>query len=393
MDQGILTSTRSAAKSRLQIERLEAVRAAMTEQRLDALVVAGRGLLTQYGYFEYLTGFNPHVRMACAVLLSDGPPVLVMATASDAWYAQQATGLQDVRVAGTGDVVGGRDSLPATVGGVLTGHGLGRGRIGVVGLGQIVSAGDHEQLRAALPEATLEEATVLMSQVKAVKSAQEQAEVRRSCAIADEGMDAFRVHAGIGVTGWELWAQMQRAVRIRGAREVLVMVSSGPYFNDPPRDEPLADGDLVCVYVELSGPNGFWVEKASVFSIGDIGHRRRTIADACLRGHEAAADAMVAGATSADVARALEQQVADLDVDFGIWHGHGVGVDHDPPVISTCDDTLLEPGMVLALHPNLVDLTHGVGASVADTFLVTADGRAERGSVHGQQVFPIERRR
>lgn len=34
------------------------------------------------------------------------------------------------------------------------------------------------------------------------------------------------------------------------------------------------------VYVEISGPNGFWVENASLFSIGDIGDLRRTVAEA-----------------------------------------------------------------------------------------------------------------
>ncbi|MBP2365872.1 M24 family metallopeptidase [Pseudonocardia parietis] len=393
MDRGILTSGRSVAKSRLQAERLDAVQAAMLDQGYDALVVAGRGLLTQYGYFEYISGFNPLVRLAYAVVRRDGAPVLVMSTASDAWYAQQATGLDDIRVAGTGDVVGGQDSLPAAVTGVLTAHRLDRGRVGVVGLGHIVSAGDHEELRSLLPEAELSDATGLLNEIKAVKSAQELEEVRRSCAIADVGMDAFRDYAGVGVTGWELWGEMQRAVRTRGAREVLVMISSGQYFNDPPRDEPLREGDLVSVYVEISGPNGFWVEKASLFSIGDIGDRRRTVADACLRGHEAATGMVVAGSTAADVAHAVEKQVAGLGVDFGIWHGHGVGVDHDVPVIGTSDETRLTSGMVLALHPNLVDAAHEVGASVADTFIVTPEGPPERGSAHDQCILPIERGR
>lgn len=391
MSNGILTARRSDAKSKLQAARLAGVWDEMETAGYDALIVAGRGLLTQYGYLEYVLGYCPLVRLTYAVVIPGRQPVLVTPTSSDAWYAGMATDLADVRVAGQGDVISTQDNLPAAVAKVLVDYGLERAKIGLVGLKHIVPVGDYQDFVAALPDTKLEDATGVVGRAKAVKSAQEQAEVLRSCEIADAGMRAFEEHAAIGKTGWELWGEMQKAVRSQGAREVLIMVSNDPFFNAPPRDEPLQTGDLVCVYTEITGPNGFWVERASLYEFGVTSDAKREIAELCLASHAAAADMLVVGSTAADVAGAIEGTVVDSDVEFGIWHGHGVGVDHDTPVITATDNTVLVPGMTIAIHPNFTDQAQTIGASVADTYIVQEQGPAVRGSRRDQHLTRIER--
>jgi Xaa-Pro aminopeptidase len=386
---GIIANVRSEAKDRLQKRRIEAIWEQMRADKLDALVIGGRGLLTQYGFLEYVAGFCPQVRLCYAVVTPDEQPVLITPTRSDAWYARQATDLADVRVAGQGDVISDSDGLPPVIAQVLQERKAGAGTIGMVGLQHIIPAMDYAQLRQRLPHASFTDGTPTIGRVKAVKSAEEQQEVLRSCAIADAGLEVFMERARQGSTGWELWGDVQRAVRSRGARDVLIMISSDPFFNDTPRNEPIAEGDLVCTYVEISGPNGYWVEKASLFAAGTISDAKRRIATTCLEAHAAASDAMRVGNTASDVALALTGAVRDEPVEFGIWHGHGVGVDHDVPVLSSEDSTPLVEGMALALHPNFVSSDGAVGASVADTYIVQADGPAVRGSQHDQKLFTI----
>lgn len=391
MSNGILTTHRSEAKSRLQAARLASVWDAMQDEGFDALIVAGRGLLTQYGYLEYVLGYCPLVRLTYAVVIPGQQPVLVTPTSSDAWYGRMATELTDVRVAGQGDVISKQDNLPAAVAQVLVDYRVDRGRVGLVGLKHIVPVGDYEDFVAALPDTRLEDATHVVGRAKAVKFAEEQAEVLRSCAIADAGMEAFEARAAQGVTGWELWGDMQRAVRSRGAREVLIMVSADPFFNSPPFETPLEHGDLACVYTEITGPNGFWVEKASLYEIGATSDAKREMAELCLASHTAAAEQLLAGSTASAVAAALERTVEGRDVEFGIWHGHGVGVDHDTPVITAADRTELVPGMVIAMHPNFTNAAQTVGASVSDTYIVQEEGPALRGSRLDQKLTRIER--
>ncbi len=391
MSNGILTSLRSEAKSQLQASRLAAIWEAMEAEGFDALIVAGRGLLTQYGYLEYVLGYCPLVRLTYAVVLPGKQPVLVTPTSSDAWYAKMATDLTDIRIAGQGDVISTQDNLPAAVAQVLVDHKVDRGSVGMVGLKHIVPVGDYNDFVTALPNAKLSDATSIVGQVKAVKFAQEQAEVLLSCAIADAGLQAFEQRAAVGVTGWELWGDIQREVRSRGAREALIMVSNDPFFNAPPRDEPLQNGDLACVYVEITGPNGFWVEKASLYELGTTSDAKREMANLCLASHSAAAEQLVAGSTAANVAAALENTVQGHDVEFGIWHGHGVGVDHDTPVITSTDTTTLVPGMTIAMHPNFTNPEQTIGASVSDTYIIQEQGPALRGSKMDQQLTRIDR--
>ncbi|MFD0853765.1 M24 family metallopeptidase, partial [Actinomadura adrarensis] len=91
---------------------------------------------------------------------------------------------------------------------------------------------------------------------------------------------------------------------------------------------------------------------------------------------------------AAEVAVAIEEATAGGGLRYGIWHGHGVGVDHDIPVITASDKTVLQPGMVISLHPNIATAGDEVGASVADTFIVT-DGEPLRVSSTVQRLFHV----
>lgn len=355
-------------------KRLETVWAAMRDRGIDALVVAGRGVIAQYGYLEYLVGFCPVVRQGYAVVVPGCEPVVIMANRSDAHFAKMASGFSDVRFTGSGDVIGDRDSMPTHLTSCLTELGQDRGQIGIVGLGNIMTAGDHVALRNALPEAQFSDATALLGEVKAVKDADECAEVIAAGAVADAGLQAFIDSAAAGRTGWELYSEMERAVRAKGAREVLVFVGTGPYFLHRPDPNPLVEGDLVTAYLESTGPNGYWVEKAGLFAVGAVDGRRAAFADAAYAALDAAERTMRPGASAADVAHAIEAETKAVDSHPGIWHGHGVGVDHDTPVITTGDQTPIVEGMSISVHPNLTDLDETVGASVAETFVVRSNG-------------------
>ena len=369
--------------------RLSAVWEAMADQSVDCLVVSGRGLISQYGYLEYLIGFCPVVRLGYAVILPNREPVVVMSTRSDAYFARETSGFE-VRVAGQGDVISDKDSMPGVIEEILLEQHVTPRHLGVVGLGHIVASADADALRQMFPDARVTDATRLLNDIKTLKTREEYADVRAAGEVADAGLQAFMHHADAGIGGWELYGEMERAVRRLGAREVLVFIGTGPYFLHRPHVDPLLDGDLVTVYLESTGPNGYWVERAGLFTVGQVGDRKREYAETCLRAHRAAQDAIVVGNTASDVAAALEAETAPLGALPGIWHGHGVGVDHDTPVITTGDSTPIREGMVIAIHPNLTDPEETVGASVADTYIVTPSG-AEAISRIPQSLRPIGR--
>jgi Xaa-Pro aminopeptidase len=359
----------------------------MSDSGYSALVVAGRGIISQYGYLEYVTGYCPVIRAAYAVLGREGEPTLVVPTAADAWYAHRVAGLADIRVAGQGDVLSEFDDLASGVAAALRDRGA-VDRIGVVGLRHIVPTADYEALRSALPRASLSDATALVADVKAVKEEAEIEEMRRTAENADEGFAACLPLLSAGASAWGAAAAVEQAVRSRGAREVLVFLSAGPYFLRRPDPHPFRNGDLVTAYVEITGATGYWVELARLIALGGIDAQRADLAAATLRAAGDSAAELRAGRAAGAVARVIDDRAAQHDLRSGIWHGHGVGVDHDAPVITAGDATPLAERMVVAIHPNFSTRDEAVGASVADTYVVR-DGPPERLSSIPQELHQL----
>src|SRR5439155_7437518 len=152
---------------------------------------------------EWLTGYCPVVRHAYAVVKPGQKPALVVPTAADAWYARRWTTLDEVVVAGEGDIIDRKD-LPSGVGALL---GDVRGRVGVVGLGHIVPAGEAPLLEQAIG-GPLEDATPVVAELKAVKDEEDVQHLERTAATADAAVAELLTEVRAGMTGWEASASL-----------------------------------------------------------------------------------------------------------------------------------------------------------------------------------------
>lgn len=367
---GASTALRSHDRKERFERRIRATRAAMRTERLDALVAVSRGQISQYGDVEFLAGYTPVVRMAFAVLGHEREPVLVVPTPADGWYARRTGMTSDIRVSGTGEVVARQNDLPSVVAAVLHEQGVGAGRIGITGMRSLLALADLETLRAALPDADLVDAGELLGTLKLVKDAGEIDELQRTAAIADAGFEAGRARMRPGVSDWEVVGAIREAIHSRGARDALVFVSAEPYFLSWASGRRFQSGDLVTCYVEIIGPTGYWVEVGGLVAVGSVDSERMRIAEACLRASRAAEHSLVQGALAGDAARAIDAIAAEVGCHAGLWHGHGVGVDHDRPVITADDATRLTADMVIAVHPSLTSADERLGASTVDTYVI-----------------------
>lgn len=366
--------------------RAARARELMAADGLDGLVVPSRGHITQYGGVEFLCGYTPVARMAYAVLTRDAAlPVLVAPTPADRWFATRRPDGPEVVQVGSGNV-GVHDDLAGAAADLLARGSAAHGRVGVTGLSSVLPLADFEALRRALPGAELVDADPLLSRLKLVKEPEDVVEIRRTVAIADAGFIAARRRIRPGVTAAEVSGAIREAVHGRGARDALVFVSPLPYFLSWPSEERLRGGDLVTVYVEIVGPSGYWVECGGMIALGDVAPERLAVAEACLEAARRAEARLVPGAAAGDVAREIDAVAVEGDLRTGLWHGHGVGVDHDAPVVTAGDDTPLVPGMVIAVHPNFSTADERFGASAVDTYLVTEAG-PERLSAVPQQIL------
>ena len=354
--------------------RLARVWDALAGHDISALIVSGKGTIGQYGLLEWCSGYVPVVRGAVAVLVPGAEPILVVSTGADAWYARERAGLTEVRVAGEGDILSEYDDIASGVAQALSEHGAATGRIGVAGLRHLLTAWEASRLTAALPEAELVDVTAAVSGLKAVKDAVDIEQLQATAAIADEGFEAFLAELAPGRSGWELNAAIEHSIRAQGVRDSLVFISTGAYFLERPTADSIRDGDLVTAYIEIVGPTGYWVELARLVTVGRPTEELDRLAEWCLVAARAAEAELVPGREAGDVARSIDAVAGQSGLRVGIWHGHGVGVDHDPPVITAGDSTPLAEGMVISVHPNFSTADERFGASVADTYVIEAEG-------------------
>lgn len=359
-------------------QRAEHARELMSAGGLDALVAVSRGHVTQYGDVEFLTAYTPVARMAYAVMTRSGRgPVLIAPTPADRWYASRLADAPEVRVAGGGDLLSGADDLPGAVAAVLAEEGADGGRVGLTGMRSLLPVGELESLRQALPRAEFLDAAALMSRLKLVKRDEDLAEMRRTVAIGDAGFRAAQRALRAGASDAEVGAAIRAEIFARGARDALIFVSAEPYFLSWSRGREFRDGDLATIYVEVVGPSGYWVEVGGMLALGEPDPEQMRAAEACLEAARAAEALLRPGVAAGEVAKAIDAVAEAAGLRSGIWHGHGVGIDHDRPVITAAEELPLAAGMVVSVHPNFATADERFGAGAVDTYAITETG-AER---------------
>ena len=141
MSQGQLTHITSDAERE---RRYQALRAVMNEQGMDALVICSRGDEFVRGRVQYVSDIFQWAGRGFVVLPANGDAVFVVDPLWGLGYAMQSGWLNDYRVP---------TNAGLEIGGILSDLGVASGRIGVVGLADITSVADFEEMKSATPDA------------------------------------------------------------------------------------------------------------------------------------------------------------------------------------------------------------------------------------------------
>jgi Xaa-Pro aminopeptidase len=349
-------------------ERWHALGGQLRSAGLRGLVVGGHGTLHRYGYLEYVGGYCPWQQDAYAVLSPGRPGRLLVQTAGDADEARWR-GVPDVAF-----VPASQGGPVAAVAAVLSTWGIQDGAVGFVGR-DIVSAADISALSISMPQIDLLDATEFLDRVKAVKHADEIRCMGEAAALADEGMRTFASSIRIGADARAVCAEVERALRSGGARETIVRLGTGPYFNAPTRSRPLASGELLSAYVEVLHDSGYWVEMMRLVALGDLDAGRSRLVQACIDVAAAAERALRQALPDTECLQEIQAagRCTGYRLDGGCVHGVGLD-DADLPRFSLAHPTLLQQGMVIAAHPRLVDDARSLGAVIGDTYLLSDTG-------------------
>ena len=122
--------------------------------------------------------------------------------------------------------------------------------------------------------------------------------------------------------------------------------------------------------------DGYCSDMTRTIRVGSLSADCQAMYDMVIESQQAGVDAVVAGATAAQVDSACRDVLSRHGWAEYFTHGtgHGVGIDiHEAPRIAATSDATLEPGFIVTVEPGVYRLPFG-GVRIEDTLVVTSEG-------------------
>src|ERR1700722_3919417 len=344
--------------------RLKDIAAAAGAAGLDAL------LLTPGPDLRYATGYAAKQleRLTCLAVPAAGEPFLVVSNLELPAARASRAGQLDLEIIGWDET----DDPYELVAGRL-------GRVTSVGLADRMWALMTLRLRAAMPGARQDLASLALRGLRAVKDADEIE------ALLAAGQAIDRVHARVpgwlrpGRTELEVAADISDAIIEEGhAHADFAIVASGPNAASPhhdPAGRMLAPGDAVVVDIGGTMPSGYCSDCTRTYVIGAPPPEFAEYYAVLQAAQEAACAAVRPGVSAEAVDAAAREPITQAGYGAYFMHrtGHGIGLEsHEDPYIVSGNTEPLAAGNAFSVEPGIYPGPHG--ARIGDIVVCTSDG-------------------
>ncbi len=216
--------------------------------------------------------------------------------------------------------------------------------------------------------------------LRSVKMPNEIKNIEKAAGIADEAFKHILGFIKPGLTESDIALELEFFMKKKGAGKLSFesVVASGKRSSLPhgvASGKIVEVGDMItldygCVY------NGYCSDMTRTVVLGKANDRQKEIYDVVLKAQETALRAVSPGITGAELDLIARNIIGDSGYGqyFGHGLGHGVGLEvHELPLINTCGDVPMEPGMVITIEPGIYIPDFG-GVRIEDLVLVTGDG-------------------
>ena len=254
--------------------------------------------------------------------------------------------------------------------------------VGVAGLADIVAAAHIRELEGSLPVASLEDATDVFDDFRAIKSAEEVANLEETSDILRTVFTALEAEIRPGVLERDVLAEAHRLCRQLGCIDGIALMGRPPAagFGWGSAD-PIRRDDIIAIDLEWGGPSGYWLELRRCFSFGLPPDEVRRYWEIRVEAFDACVAAIAPGVSSDEILAARDRVYTRYGLTAGDevrYTAHGIGIDSLEPPWAPGRERKLQEGMVLSLHPNIQltrsDVLRYGGVSVGDSVLVTGNG-------------------
>jgi Xaa-Pro aminopeptidase len=319
-------------------ERQAALRAALAEEGLDALLV------THLPNIRYLTGFT-----GSAALLLIGAETATLVT--DFRYAVQAPREVDSAAAVEIDQKSVWDRL---------GRVLAAAAPAALGIeAQALSVRDAERV-SGLTRARLIPAVELVERLRAVKAPEEVAAVRSAAALAQAALEEVLPAVGPGLSELEVAAALEGALRRRGSEwhPFPTIVASGPRAALPharTSAREIAAGEWLLLDFGAQ-VDGYCADLTRTVLVGRADERQRTVYELVRDAQRRALDHLRPGMTGREGDALARDVIAARGFGDAFGHslGHGLGLEvHEAPRLAPTAEAALPLNAVVTVEPGI----------------------------------------
>ena len=268
--------------------------------------------------------------------------------------------------------------------------GLAQGRIGISRF-ELFPLPLYLALRSSFPKLQIEPADDLLEQLRISKSAAEIALMQHSQAVSVEIMNAMMEEVAVGRTDGDLAAVGFRLACELGATPYEFAMASGPHADhayyprlpafDPYR--PYAKGDVV--HPDVYGcVDGYFYDFVRSTVVGDEPTAAQmTVLEGAIGAVRHVCEQLRPGVRASDayhrgrewmIKNGWDRQIrGDTETDFSTFDafGHGIGLGWEGPWIVSNDDTVLRPGMTIAIETSVTD---GDSTALYEETVLVTDG-------------------
>ncbi len=371
--------------------RYRNARAEMVRRGIDCLLLpanSGRWeqLQADSRYFTSIGGFATEVFTVFPV---EGDVTAYIFNRAS-WWKQAQNWVEDVR--------DGRNRWGENAIERINELGLQKGTIGIAGLAGLFRAPEGiipyssvKAIQEAFPQAKLVNATEMMQELRAIKSAEEISFLERSAGIVEKVIDTMVQSAAPGVSEKELYGAMVNAMLSNGGElPTLFFLSAGSDISNSsfvPTDYRIQMGDRIINEIEAKY-GGYAAQAVSPVVIGTPKEDYAQMIEVSRACFDAILAEMKPGVTFGSLFDTYREAVERRGKGKYLWnhpmmHARGLG-DDGPALLGSKDlerfsKVQLQAGMVFILKPQ-VRAAEGKGrASLGDTVAVTESGARRLG--------------
>lgn len=280
----------------------------------------------------------------------------------------------------------------------LRAAGVGRGRVGLVGVNPTFGIGMPYQhymtLCRALPAVELVDVTAEFARLRWVKSDEEIVWLRKAAAFTDRAVEALAAQVRAGLREYALLGIIEGAYRREGGQPHIAFIRSMP-MDDPtgcvpaqnPSDRVIEEGDVIITEISAS----YWGYSGQlhrpIFVRADPSPLWQRMFDVAKTAYDRIAGALRPGSSERDVIRAAS---VIGEAGYRIYDDliHGYGVDIHPPIIdrgcaafwpwddhrAVPEGRRVEKNMAIVIQPNPITPDERMGLQLGALTVVAEAG-------------------